>query len=161
MRLTQTTVEVFHKHQRVASHRRLPNLSRYRGRHTTIAEHMPPKHRHHAEWTPERMVQWAAKTGEHTSRVVQEILASRLHPQQGFRSCLGLLRLGRTYGLIRLEAACRRACYFQAYSFKSVQSILQTRLDTEPLPASSSELDEATSSRTHGNVRGASYYSKN
>ena len=160
LRLTQTTVEIFHKGKRVASHRRLPEESCYRGRHSTISEHMTAGHRHHAEWTPERLVQWAKKTGEHTAKVALEILASRPHPEQGFRSCLGLMRLGKTYGHERLEAACRRACHFRAYSFKSVQSILQRKLDAEPLPEAVATKAVSTD-QGHRNVRGPGYYGKN
>lgn len=158
LRLTRNTVEVFHKSKRVTSHPRVPDLTRYRGRHTTTPEHMPEMHRLSREWTPERLIQWAQKTGAHTARVVEEILASRAHPEQGFRSCLGIMRLGKTYGPERLEAACRRACHFRAYSFKSVQSILKTKLDFEPLPATR---PDTTTQQTHRNVRGADYYSKN
>jgi transposase len=159
LRLTQNTLEVFHEGKRVASHRRLPDLPRYRGRHSTIREHMPSAHRHYAEWTPERMIQWAQKNGCHTAKVVAEILASRPHPEQGFRSCLGLMRLGKTYGPARLEAACKRACHFRAFSFKSVRSILQHKLDSKPLPLP--ETDNTATQQTHCNVRGASYYGKN
>lgn len=160
LRLTQTTVEIFHKGKRVASHRRLPEESCCRGGHSTISEHMTAGHRHHAEWTPERLAQWAKKTGEHTAKVAQEILASRPHPEQGFRSCLGLMRLGKTYGHERLEAACRRACHFRAYSFKSVQSILQRKLDAEPLPQAVATKAVSTD-QGHRNVRGPGYYGKN
>ncbi len=160
LRLTQNTVEIFHKGKRVASHRRLPEESCYRGRHSTISEHMTAGHRRHAEWTPERLVQWAKKTGEHTAKVAQEILASRPHPEQGFRSRLGLMRLGKTYGQERLEAACRRACHFRAYSFKSVQSILQRKLDAEPLPEAVAT-KAVTTDQSHRNVRGSGYYGKN
>ena len=99
-----------------------------------------------------------AKTGDRTAEV-ETILVSRPHPEQGYRSCLGLMRLGKTYGPERLEAACKRACQGRAYSFKSVQSILQKRLDAEPLPITPEE--ETSSGPTHRNVRGASYYGKN
>lgn len=160
LRLTQNTIEVFYQSKRVASHYRVADLPRYRGRHTTIPEHMPTAHRHQAEWTPERMIGWAQKTGNQTAEVVEAILASRPHPEQGFRSCLGLMRLGKTYGPERLEAACKRACHFRAYSFKSVQSILQKKLDQQALPATPEVEDNATR-QTHCNVRGASYYGKN
>jgi transposase len=104
-RLTATTVEVFLKGRRIASHRRLAG----RGQPSTQPEHMPPAHRAHAEWTPSRLIAWAAKTGPATAQVVTKILASRPHPEQGYRACLGLLRLGQRYGTERLEAACARA----------------------------------------------------
>jgi len=104
-RLTAHTVECFHKGQRVARHPR----SHPKGRHTTVPEYMPTSHRTYAEWTPQRLVLWAAKTGPATASVVQTILERRAHPQQGFRSCLGIMRLGKSFSEERLEAACR-AC---------------------------------------------------
>ena len=96
---------------------------------------MPKAHQRHLEWSPERLIAWAHKTGESTAVIVQKILESRPHPEQGYRSCLGLLRLGKTHGPERLEAACRRAVALKAYSYPSVDSILKKKLETEPLPA--------------------------
>jgi len=155
-RLTQNTVEVYFEGRRIAAHRRLPGLLQYRGRHTTVAEHMPKSHQRYGDWSPQRLIHWAQKTGEHTAKVVEEILASRPHPEMGFRSCLGLMRLGKDYGSERLELACRRACHYRAFSFKSIQSILQNRLDAEPLD--SDKPDEETLPTLHVNVRGAGYY---
>lgn len=152
VRLTATTVEFLHKGQRVASHLR----SSERGRHTTLSEHMPKSHQQYAEWTPQRLVAWAAKTGPHTAALADKILASRPHPQQGYRSVLGLIRLAKTYTPERLEAACQRALATGAWGFKSVASILKTGLDRQPLP----ELEEAQPSLlpSHDNIRGAGYY---
>jgi transposase len=116
VRLSAHVVEIFHKGTRVASHQRSPQ----KGRHTTVAAHMPQAHRHYAEWTPQRRIRWAAKTGAATAQVVETILTSRPHPQQGFRSCLGIMRLGKRYGAGRLEAACRRAICIGACSYKSI-----------------------------------------
>jgi transposase len=130
VRLTVTTIECFHKSQRVASHVR----SAERGRHTTVAAHLPSSHQRYLAWSPSRLIQWAETVGPATAAVVTEILARRPHPEQGYRSCLGMLRLGRTYGPVRLEAACRRAQALEAFTYKSVQSILKTGLDQQPLP---------------------------
>jgi transposase len=152
IRLTATTVECLHKGQRVASHVR----SSERGRHTTVAEHMPKSHRAYAEWTPQRLVSWAAKTGPATAALAEAILASRAHPQQGYRSVLGLIRLAKSYSPERLEAACARALATNACQYKSVASILKTGLDRQPLP------EPRTSQRPllpdHDNIRGATYY---
>ena len=113
VRLSAQVVEIFHKGKRVASHQRSP----LKGRHSTVAVHMPKAHQHYAEWTPQRLILWAAKTGEATAQVVETILASRPHPQQGFRACLGIMRLGKRYGEGRLEAACRRAIRIGACSY--------------------------------------------
>jgi transposase len=161
VRLTHNTVEVYLKGKRIAAHRKVPEAIQYRGRHTTVTEHMPKAHQRHAEWTPQRLILWAQKIGEHTAKVFEEIMARRPHPEQGFRSCLGIMRLGKSYGNERLEAACKRACHFRAFSHQSVQSILQKRLDTEPLPETNKEKEHNSGSNSptlHTNVRGAAYY---
>jgi transposase len=149
-RLTATMVEIFLHGRRIASHRRLPG----RGQASTQPEHMPHAHRAHAEWTPSRLIAWAAKTGPATAQVVTEILASRPHPEQGYRACLGLLRLGKRYGAARLEAACVRARHLGAPRYRTVQNILTTGLDQVPL-------DEPVPPPVlpvHPNLRGADYY---
>lgn len=149
-RITANTVELFYKNKRVASHRR----SRQAGRHTTVTAHMPKAHRDYAEWTPERLVRWARETGEATAKLVETILTNKPHPQHGFRACLGILRLGKTYGEARLEAASRRALAIGACSYKSVESILKNNLDKKPLPATTIE----SPAIEHDNLRGPDYY---
>jgi transposase len=150
VRSTQSTLEVFFNSKRVASHKRSP----HKGRFTTQKEHMPKGHREYAEWTPQRLIRWAAKTGEHTAMLIEKILESRPHPQQGFRSCLGIMRLAKRYGDERLEAACKRALHIQSHSYKSIESILKTGLDQEPLPQPPSEQPAIE----HENLRGSDYY---
>ena len=150
IRLSATTVECFHNGKRVASHPR----SFQKGRHTTVAEHMPRAHREYLEWTPQRLVRWAAKSGPATAALVEAILASRPHPLQGYRSCLGVMRLGKQYGAERLEAACARALAIDATSYRSVASILKQGLDRRPLP----EKSPPHPAPKHTNVRGAQYY---
>ena len=149
-RLSAHTVEVFHRGKRVASHCR----SHQSGRHTTVTAPMPRPHREYAEWTPRRLVAWAQKTGPATGELIGYLLESRRHPQQGFRSCLGILRLGKHYGATRLEAACVRALHIGAASYKSIESILKHKLDREPLP----EPAQNTLPLSHDNVRGPKYY---
>jgi transposase len=149
-RYSERIVECFHKGQRVASHRR----SHLKGHHTTVSEHMPTSHRHYAEWTPQRLIGWAAKTGPATAAVVQAILERRAHPQQGFRSVLGIMRLGKGFGEQRLEAACRRALKLGACSYKSIESILRQGLDRKALP----EQQELELLIEHENLRGSDYY---
>ncbi len=151
VRCSEHVIEVFHQGKRVASHPR----SRLKGRHTTVAAHMPKAHRQYAEWTPTRLIRWAAGSGVATARVVETILAARVHPQQGFRSCLGMMRLGKSYGTERLEAACRRALTIGACSYKSIESILKNELDTRPLPEPPQPSAPAPS---HDNIRGPTYY---
>lgn len=152
VRATSTSIEIFHKGQRVASHPR----SYERGRHTTILEHRPKTHRHYAEWTPSRMVRWASTIGPHTATAVQQIMDGRRHPEEGYRSCLGVMRLGKRYGNERLERACQRALALRSPAYRTISSILKTGFEQQPLPD-----DKATDSVTsieHKNVRGSDYY---
>jgi len=151
-RYTQNTVEIFHKNSRVASHKRSFQKSGY----TTVKEHMPKAHREYAEWTPERLVHWAAKAGPNTAELIRTIMAKKVHPQQGFRPCLGVMRLGKHYGLDRLEKACRRALRLGASNYKSVESILKNNLDRQPLPDPEQEEDRQIPE--HENLRGAPYF---
>jgi transposase len=150
VRLTATVVECFHKNKRIASHFR----SHQKNQHTTVTAHMPQGHQHYAQWTPERLVRWAEKTGGETAKAVEIILESRSHPQQGFRACLGIMRLGKVYGPERLEAACARARAIESVSYKSIESILKKELDKQPLSPKQPE----KSSIEHDNIRGPEYY---
>ena len=149
VRLAARTVECFAKGKRVASHARVER----RGGHTTLAPHMPQGHRDYAEWTPQRLVRWAGESGAAVASLIELILASRMHPQQGFRACLGIQRLGKRYGAERLEAACRRALALEATTYRSVRSILEKGLDRQPLLA-----ETQCTPILHENLRGASYY---
>jgi len=150
VRLTQNTIECFYRGNRVASHRR----SHHKGRHTTVSAHMPESHRQAGDWSPERLAKWAAKTGPATEKLILTVLTSRKHPQQAYRACLGILRLGKAYGDDRLEAACRRALILGSHSYKSIESILKHRLDDKPL----AEQQELALPEDHDNIRGPSYY---
>lgn len=151
VRATARIVEVFHKGKRVASHAR----SNLRGAFTTVRQHMPKPHQRYADWTPQKLAEWARRVGEATARVAEEILCSRPHPQQGFRSCLGLRRLEKEFGTDRLEAACRRALSIKAYSYTSIQSILKNDLDGRELDV---EVKEDTPALEHHNIRGPEYF---
>jgi len=148
-RLTATTVEILHKGSRIATHARseLPH------RHTTITEHMPSAHRRYAEWTPSRMMTAAAKIGPSTIALVEAIMKAKPHPEQGFRACLGILRLEKSYGAQRLEAACHRGNDIGATSYGSVASILKHGLDK----AYAQEAPQGEPIR-HANIRGRGYY---
>ena len=149
VRLTATTVECLYRGQRVASHMRSPR----KGHHTTVDAHMPEKHRRMGQWTAQRFIRWAEKIGPHTAGLITTVLDSRPHPQQAFRSCLGILRLAKSYGDERLEAAAGRALALGSNSYRSVESILKHRLDERP-----SEQIELGLAIEHNNIRGASYY---
>ena len=166
-RITHQTIDLYHHNNRVACHVRNPRQHR----HTTIAEHMPSAHRRHAEWTPTRLLREAEPIGPSTIALVERILATKPHPEQGvgrqgsaseargrstggFRACLGILRLVRGYGPERLEAACQRGMDIGARTYGSVQSILRNGLDRayrpEPVP------DELPVQ--HENIRDSGYY---
>jgi len=149
IRATQSTVEILFKNERVASHPRVKSP----GRHTTLAEHMPTAHQKYLEWTPERLVRWAQSIGPHTAQLIQALLDSRKHPQQAYRSCLGLLRLAKRHGEDRLEAACRRALPAGIISYKGVKNILDAKLDQVESEEPSTVVPDS-----HENVRGQSYY---
>jgi transposase len=151
-RLTGTTVEILHKGMRIASHVR----SYLKNRHTTIAEHMPRAHRRYAFWTPARLKEEAAKIGPSAIALVEAIMNAKPHPEQGFRSCLGILRLAKSYGPQRLEAACRRGNDIGAKSYGSIASILKHGLDRAYAQDSAPDADHPPI--RHANIRGQRYY---
>jgi len=150
VRLSVRIVEIFLRGKRITSHAR----SFRRGGHTTKPEHMPKSHRKHLEWSPSRFLRWGKKIGPETAKLVEAILSDRPHPEQGYRSCLGILRLANRYGPERLEAACARAFAAGARSYRHVDSILKHGLDRLPRETGS----EPRESPSHENVRGADYY---
>lgn len=151
VRLTKTTLECFYKGARVAAHRRNDKPHS----HTTLPEHMPEKHRYYAEnFSPERFHRWAANIGPATAQLITKVLAGRRHPEQAYRSCLGILRLTKTYGNDRLESACARALLLGTSRYKSIESILKHRLDQQPLTTQS----ELRLPADHDNLRGPGYY---
>jgi transposase len=149
-RYTATTVELFQAGKRVASHARSSAFYR----HTTIHEHMPKSHQAHLEWTPSRLIHWGETVGTATAEVMRTILASKPHPEMGYRACLGILRLAKTYSQERLEAASQRALQLQACSYSSLRSIRKRSLDRQ----TTLELESAKPGPRHENVRGAGYY---
>jgi transposase len=150
IRATSATVEVLFLGNRVASHAR----SYLKGKPTTIKEHMPSSHRKFAEWTPERILRWAATVGPETEAHVAAIMEHRTHPEQGFRAALGIMRLFKQYGAERLEAACIRASQYRIFSYKGVASILKTGADKQDTSRSVA----APSPIVHDNIRGPGYY---
>lgn len=150
MRLTAQLVEVFRKGVRIASHLR----SSAPHQHTTIREHMPVAHQRYLEWTPSRMVDWASTVGPSTKEFVRALLDTRKHPEQAYRSVLGILRLARQYGGDRLEKATRRALGFRALSYRSVKNILSQGLEQEGVEGAS----RGVAMPFHDNIRGSRYY---
>ena len=152
VRSTPATVEIFHQGQRVASHLR----SRTRGQAITENQHRPKSHQAHLEWTPSRMVKWAEQTGPHTARLFERILAEKPHPEMGYRSCLGIIRLAEQYSAARMDAAADRALRTGACRYQSVKSILKNSLDQQPL----TEPQTLPPPPPHDNIRGAGYFSE-
>jgi transposase len=153
VRATARTIEVFLKGERIAAHMRGSGD----GKHTTVPEHMPSSHRRYADWTIERILGEAAGVGPSALLLCRMILEHRPHPEQGFRSCLGIVRLARPFGPARLEAACLRALEIGARTYGSVKSILDNRLDGQPLVRLGVGSDEEPAP-AHPNIRGSRYY---
>ena len=149
---SEYVVEIFYRGQRVASHARAHFGSK---KQSTETAHMPEAHSKMAEWTPERIVNWAASVGVHTSNLIEALINRKAHPQQAFRAAAGIIRLGKHYGNDRVEAACRRALATKAISYQSVDSILKHQLDKLPLPQDN---PQSTLPLFHDNVRGPGYY---
>ena len=149
VRITARTIEVFHRGKRVAAHLR----SSSDRRHTTVRDHMPSSHRRYADWTPERISRQASEIGRNTATLIEIILRERAHPEQGFRAAVGIIRLAKSYGGERVEAACGRALAIGARSFTSVNSILKNNLDANrPAPAADGPVI------AHSNIRGPRYF---
>jgi transposase len=148
VRITRHTIEIFYRGRRVAAHQR-----RYGGRrHGTDPDHMPSAHRRYADWTPERFRRWARTIGPETEGLVIAILAHRPHPEQGFRTCLGILRLYRGVDPQRAEAVSAHAVAIGALTYKSVASILADKLERHRSAAESAAVID------HPNVRGPDYF---
>lgn len=150
-RVGGATIDIYHRSQRICVHMR----SSERGRHTTIPEHMPKAHQKHLEWTPSRILNWAGTVGPGVRALAEAIMTERRHPEMGYRSCLGILRLGKRYGSERLEVACGRALNVGARTYRHVEAMLKNGMDRTPLPG---EEDVRTSAGGHEHVRGSDYY---
>ena len=149
-RITSATVEIFHRGTRIASHA----FSAVRNRHTTITAHMPSAHRRYAEWTPAKMMDGAAEIGPATVALFEAIMKAKPHPEQGFRSCLGIISLVKSYGAARVAAACRRGNDVGSTSYGSIAAILKHGLDKAYAETAAPEAAPIL----HGNIRGAGYY---
>ena len=165
VRATATVIEIFRKAKRIASHRR----SYKRGGYTTCNEHMPKNHREHAEWTPERVVNWSKQIGPNTALLVEKILSTKKHPQQGFMAALGITRLSESkrYGKERVEAASTRALEVGVYSYQFIKSMLKNNMDGGARPQDQSPIAPTVHEETNEvqlallsveNIRGGSYY---
>jgi transposase len=153
VRLTQNVVELFYQGTRVASHKRLYGVP---GQYSTMPEHMPEKHRQYTQWNAERFIRWAADIGPHAEQTVKAIFASRKVEQQGYKTCVALLKLADSYSASRLEAACAKALLYTACpSFKSIRTILQTGSDKRTREPAQKDSSDA---QLHAFTRGTTYY---
>jgi len=150
LRATEVTVEIFRRGRRIESYQR----SYAKGKYTTLKHHMPRAHFDHVDWTPERLTDWAKRTGPQTVALLAAVMASKAHPQQGFKACLGILRLAKDYPAERIERAAERAVRFKTLNSGSVASILRHKLDQLPLPGE----EPQQSLPLHQNIRGGGYY---
>jgi transposase len=148
IRYTSSVVEIYHKNKRVASHMRINKP----GAFVTENLHMPHEHRQYLEWTPERIKLWGEKIGPHAKELMDRIMEHRDHPEHGFRGCLGIIRLSKTYSPERVENACKRALELEAYNYKSVKSLLERNLENLK-PAERKNIVPL-----HANIRGKDYY---
>lgn len=149
IRLSTSLVEIYHSGQRVASHKRAFG----EGPPITDPDHMPSSHRAYAEWTPERIIAWASEIGSTVGEFCAQLMARRTHPEQGFRSCIGIIQLSKKYGNASLLAACKKANRLRSFNFRCVNSILKNNLQDQP-EATTTALVEPR----HENIRGAAYY---
>ncbi|MDA8361183.1 MAG: IS21 family transposase [Gammaproteobacteria bacterium] len=149
VRATQDTVELYHKGKRVASHPR--SFIKYA--YSTVPEHRPASHRAYLEWTPSRLIAWGRSIGPATGALIDYVITHKPHPEQGYRSALGILRLSKTFGAERLERAADKALAINSPSYKTVKTMLKQRMEEAPMAASteSPKLGRA-------NVRGRDYY---
>ena len=157
VRMTDSSVEIFYKQNRVASHRR---LSGRKGQYSTIQDHMPEKHQHYQEWTGDRFRQWARKVGTSTYKIIESILTSKTVEEQAYLTCRSLLKLSDTYSPEKLEEACRMACQFSRKpSYKSVRAILDSMTAMKSKTAENASSGNVAKPHTrYGITRGAEYY---
>jgi transposase len=148
IRYTSSVVEIYHHNKRVASHMKITKP----GAFVTENLHMPHEHRRYLEWTPARIKLWGEKIGPHTRELMDQIMEHKDHPEHGFRGCLGIIRLSKTYSPERVENACKRALELQAYNYKSVKSLLERSLENLT-PTENKNIVSL-----HANIRGKSYY---
>jgi transposase len=144
----ERVVAIYYDNVRVVQYMRDRTPNGY----TTLVEHMPPKHRWYAKWTPERFLRWAKALGKAVEQLISKVLESRAYPQQAFNSCMGILNLEKKYGVKRLNMACKKALSFGMYSCRRIENILKQGLEEESQPDLDLKLPE------HENVRGSGYF---
>jgi transposase len=149
---SENTVEIYHRNERIALHQR----DRREYRYTTLPEHMPPQHRYRDDWSAEKFLAWAGTIGDDVKTLIEAVLASRGHPEQGYKTCLGILNLARDYGNARLARACRTALYYESCSCRMVSNLLKNNRENDDI---ADHLFE-TRLPDHENIRGRDYYAQ-
>ena len=149
LRATYGTVELYHKGRRVASHPR--SFVQYA--YSTTPEHRPASHRAMGEWTPSRLIEWGQSIGPATGALIEYVITHKPHPEQGYRSALGILRLSKTFGGERLERAAAKALAINSPSYKTVKTMLKQRMEDAPV-----RTGVAHPALGRANVRGSDYY---
>lgn len=144
---TERLVEILVNNLRVASHER----SYVKWAYSTLDAHMAPAHQRQADHTIPRVMAWAGSIGPSALALVEVVMSRKKHPEQGVKTCFGILGFSKTFGPQRLENACVRALRFKTFTYKSIQSILQSRLDEQAEP-------QARALPRHGNIRGGDYF---
>jgi transposase len=146
---TETSVEVYYKYNRIALHERSTKPYNY----TTLKEHLASTHKFVTEWTPQRFINWAATIDESVKEFITRLLEKKQHPEQSYKSCMGVLSYAKKVGNERLINACRRALDYNIYNYKIIQRILENSLDMI-----TNEKDPSQSLPEHNNIRGKNYY---
>lgn len=146
---SNSQVEVYYKYNRIAFHQRIKKTYGY----TTITEHLASTHKFITEWTPQKFINWAESIDGAVKEYIIQILDKKQHPEQAYKSCMGVLSLTKKVGEDRLKHACKRATEYNLYSYKTIQNILEKGLDqVDKDPQIDDILPE------HGNIRGKEYY---
>ena len=150
VRVTENAVEVFHRQERVALHQRSHAAYQY----TTLTGHMPPAHQKMIEWTPARLYKWADQIGTSTRRLIEKVIKTKFHPQQGFRPAMGILRSGKIYGDDRLEAAAAIALTFGFTRVQQITDLLRNGRDKQTAQGPTATVENRE------NIRGRTYYTE-
>lgn len=148
---TQSIVEVYCKNERIAIHRR----EKSHGKYTTKPEHMPSHHKVFSDWSPQRIIDWGTKIGTSVVRLAQTILNHYDHPEQGFKTCMGIFHLERVYGSSRLDNACYIALAVKNYSYRFVKNVLENRMENQDM---AEYLFKEEAIIYHENLRGQKHY---
>jgi transposase len=151
---TENTVEIYENNIRIASHIRNRKANGY----STLDEHMPEKHKFMADWNPERFLSWAKSIGDDTERMIDIILSSKKHPEQVYKTCLGILNSAKKYSNERLNKACKMAIYYECYSYRRIKNMLVNNVDRSYRDVDHQPDLFTTTPVIHENVRGTQYY---